>query len=234
MNSGVEGQKNSTVDPLTPKLRLKLSFTDHPHSGSVRCIAASKGGMVASGSNDETIHVYNANLGRDVGSLMSHGGSVTSLQFHGAKYLVSGSEDNNVVIWRTKPKWEVLKTLRGHKGPVESVAVHPSGKIALSTGKDRTLKTWNLIKGRSAYVTNIKQEGSLVRWSPSGKYYAIVVGACGLRVYDVATASVVFSLDHRHRINALRFIGLWEGGGGGGVEGVEAKNQDDLFVFGGE
>ena len=85
------------------------------------------GGMIASGSNDETIHVYNANTGRDVGSLMSHGGSVTSLQFHGAKYLVSGSEDNNVVIWRTKPKWEVLKTLRGHKGPVESVAVHPSG-----------------------------------------------------------------------------------------------------------
>ena len=25
------------------KLRLKLSFTDHPHSGSVRSIAASKG-----------------------------------------------------------------------------------------------------------------------------------------------------------------------------------------------
>ena len=83
---------------------------------------------MASGSNDETIHVYNANTGRDVGSLMSHGGSVTSLQFHGAKYLISGSEDNNVVVWKTKPKYEVLKTLRGHKGPVESVAMHPSGK----------------------------------------------------------------------------------------------------------
>ena len=174
MNSE-DGRQN---DRVSPPLRLKLSFTDHPHSGSVRCIAASKGirivctcasyfgtfhmsscfrsrigefghfltmarsfhtigaslysrisgGMVASGSNDETIHVYNANTGRDVGSLMSHGGSVTSLQFHGAKYLISGSEDNNVVVWRTKPKWEVLKTLRGHKGHVESVAVHPSGK----------------------------------------------------------------------------------------------------------
>jgi len=207
--------------PVAPKkLKLKLSFTDHPHSGSVRCIAASKGGMVASGSNDETIHVYNANTGRDVGSLMSHGGSVISLQFHGAKYLISGSEDNNVVVWKTKPKYEVLKTLRGHKGPVESVAMHPSGKIALSTGKDRTLKTWNLIKGRSAYVTNIKQEGSLVRWSPSGKYYAVIVGASGLRVYDVSTAGVVFSLDHRRRINALRFL--------------NGADDDDLLLFGGE
>jgi hypothetical protein len=48
------------------------------------------------------------------------------------------------------------------------------GKIALSTGKDKMLKTWNLIKGRSAYVTNIKKEGTIVKWSPSGKFYALV------------------------------------------------------------
>ena len=62
--------------------------------------------------------------------------------------------------------------------------------------------------------------GSLVRWSPSGKYYAVIVGASGLRVYDVSTAGVVFSLDHRRRINALRFL--------------NGADDDDLLLFGGE
>lgn len=48
------------------------------------------------------------------------------------------------------------KTLRGHKGPVLSVSVHPSGKLALSVGKDKTMYTWNLINGRKAYVTSLK------------------------------------------------------------------------------
>jgi len=49
------------------------------------------------------------------------------------------------------------------------ISIHPSGKLALSIGKDRKLITWNLIKGRSAYVTNIKEIASVVKWSLSGE-----------------------------------------------------------------
>ena len=72
--------------------------------------------------------------------------------------------------------------------------------------------------------------GSIVRWSPSGKYYALVVGASSIRVYDVSTAAVVLSLDHTKRINALSFLGEFGGGG----EGGGGKDEDDLFGFGGE
>jgi protein MAK11 len=51
---------------------------------------------------------------------------------------------------------------------VTDIAIHPSGKLALSIGKDRKLVTWNLIKGRSAYVTNIKDMANFVKWSPTG------------------------------------------------------------------
>jgi len=43
------------------------------------------------------------------------------------------------------------------RGPVHSFAVHPSAKLALSCGKDKTLRTWNLMTARSAYITNVKQ-----------------------------------------------------------------------------
>ena len=43
------------------------------------------------------------------------------------------------------------------RSPVYSVSVHPSGKLGLSLGKDKTLRTWNLMTAKTAYVTNIKQ-----------------------------------------------------------------------------
>jgi protein MAK11 len=43
----------------------------------------------------------------------------------------------------------------GHKGRVNSVAVHPSGKVALSVGKDRTLRMWDLMRGKGCASTKI-------------------------------------------------------------------------------
>jgi len=43
------------------------------------------------------------------------------------------------------------------RSAVYSFAIHPSGKLALSSSKDKTLRTWNLITGRCAYVSNIKE-----------------------------------------------------------------------------
>ena len=42
----MEAATPTSSSSSSSKLRLKLSFTDHPHSGSVRCIAASKGQCV--------------------------------------------------------------------------------------------------------------------------------------------------------------------------------------------
>ena len=39
----MNSEEGLQTERVSPPLRLKLSFTDHPHSGSVRCIAASKG-----------------------------------------------------------------------------------------------------------------------------------------------------------------------------------------------
>lgn len=47
------------------------------------------------------------------------------------------------------------KTLFAHPGGVTCISVHPTGKLALSVGNDKKLCTWNLIKGRRAYVTHV-------------------------------------------------------------------------------
>ena len=53
-----------------------------------------------------------------------------------------------------------------------SVAVHPSGKLALSAGMDKTLRTWNLMTAKNAYVTNIK-EGRLPYFNNYSSFYVV-------------------------------------------------------------
>ena len=76
-------------------------------------------------------------------------GSITHLTFPSRSHLISASEDGTLCVFRARD-WAVLRSLKGHKGRVNSVSVHPSGKVALSVGKDRTLYMWDLMRGRRA------------------------------------------------------------------------------------
>ena len=42
--------------------------------------------------------------------------------------------------------WQVEKTLYKHSAGVTALALHPTGKLAFSAGKDKKLITWNLVK----------------------------------------------------------------------------------------
>lgn len=48
------------------------------------------------------------------------------------------------------------------RNTVNSIAMHPSGKLALSVSKDKTMRMWNLMKGRSAYIRKLEHEASVV------------------------------------------------------------------------
>ena len=85
------------------------------------------------------------------------------------------------------------------------VAVDPSGKLALTIGKDRKLITWNLIKGRSAYVTNIKEIADFVKWAPDGQRF-IVGFYKHVDVYSTSNASVEFSVNLKGRANSVEFL----------------------------
>lgn len=38
---------------------------------------------------------------------------------------------------------------------VNAIDIHPSSKLALTLGQNKTLRTWNLVKGRPAYTSNL-------------------------------------------------------------------------------
>lgn len=81
-------------------------------------------------------------------------GSITHLEFPSRSHLLSASEDGTLCLFRARD-WSVLRSLKGHKGRVNCVAVHPSGKVALSVGKDRTLRMWDLMRGKGSASTKL-------------------------------------------------------------------------------
>ncbi|XP_068215320.1 p21-activated protein kinase-interacting protein 1-like [Palaemon carinicauda] len=185
------------------ELFFEQRFADHSHTGSIRQVAIG-GKHLVSGGTDEHIKVFDLNKHVEVGTLIEHEGTITYLGFHGNRYLFTGSEDGKICIF-SKKGWKCEKTLRGHKGPVVSVSVHPSGKLALSLSQDRKLRTWNLIKGRKAYITHMDRIADIVKWSPKGLKYVIVKGSC-LEVYDVTSCQVIFSIDFKERVTTFTFM----------------------------
>lgn len=73
-----------------------------------------------------------------------------------------GFSSGKLVIYK-KRDWVVQHVLAGHDGGIASLAVHPSGKLALSGGSsDGKLKLWDLTKGRLAYVSKVNPAVSSV------------------------------------------------------------------------
>eukprot|EP00899_Mesostigma_viride_P023362 jgi/Mesvir1/420/Mv11303-RA.1 len=202
-------------DNATPS--ITGSFTYAAHSDHVRSLACS-GSLLATGGGDDTIRIFDMKKSRDLGSLIKHEGAVTCLEFYGApnaSHLLSGGDDGTLVVWGVAG-WRHLKTLAGHKGAVHSVSVHPSGKLALSTSRDRHLRMWNLIKGKSSYSFNLRAEGEIVLFAPrAGDSYSMVAGD-SLAVFSTETGSETARLQGRGKLLSL------------------CQDQDKLLVTGGE
>ncbi|XP_066435453.1 p21-activated protein kinase-interacting protein 1 isoform X2 [Eleutherodactylus coqui] len=180
-----------------------VDFTSHSHTASLSVLAVNNR-FVATGSKDETIHIYDMKKKVEHGTLLHHNGSITCLEFFSNTHLLSGAEDGLMCVWNTK-NWECQQTFKAHKGHVLSLSIHPSGRLALSVGTDKTLRTWNLVEGRSAFIKNIKQNAQIVQWSPSGEKYVVVIHD-KVDVYDLETASVTGTIKNPKRISSIRFI----------------------------
>ncbi|KAI9504164.1 60s ribosome biogenesis protein mak11 [Coemansia spiralis] len=188
-------------------LTLNPQFIFPAHIGCIKAVSVG-GRYLASGSTDEIIKLYDLKKRVELGSLHEHKGSITSLCFHGHTHLLSASEDGAICIFRTKD-WEPLKVLKGHTGPVNAIAIHPTGKLALSVSQDRTVIVWNLLTGQRASRTKTPQAGEIVAWNSSGALYVIAY-ATEIQVHRVGQAEPISTIFSRQRILATLVVSFEE------------------------
>ena len=66
--------------------------------------------------------------------------------------------------------WQYVKTIKGHFGNVNAIAIHPDGNTLISGSDDRQINLWNLPTGKLLYTFSGQAEAVLsVAISPDGK-----------------------------------------------------------------
>jgi len=159
------------------------------HSNWVRSVTFSPDGrMVLSGSNDNTLKLWDVATGRELRTFSGHTGIVNSVTFSpDGRQVLSGSYDNTLKLWDAVTGREI-RTFKGHTGYVNSVAFSPDGKQVISGSSDNTLKLWDVLTGQEIRTFSGHTETiTSVAFSPNGRQ--ILSGSYDktVKLWDVRT-----------------------------------------------
>lgn len=196
------------------------------------------GNFVASGGSDDRIFIYDLRQRKEYYTLTHHNATVNCVGFTpGHTHLISGSADGVLSIvrvgnWQLEKLWE-----KAHKGAaVLDIAVHPSGKLALTLGADATLCTWNLVKGRQAYVINLNTKSkdakglNFVTWSPCSTRFALTGGKYS-EIWSIEKGGILQSTEHSSKVCSSAWISnefLLVGHENGEITRINTKNTETV------
>nr|XP_045622468.1 F-box/WD repeat-containing protein 7-like [Procambarus clarkii] len=191
-------EMNWRATPLRPPRVLK-GHDDHV----ITCLQFS-GNTIVSGSDDNTLKVWNATSGKCMRTLTGHTGGVWSSQMSG-NLIVSGSTDRMLRVWDAETG-ECHHTLYGHTSTVRCLHLH--GSKVVSGSRDATLRVWDVnsgacehvLVGHVAAVRCVQYNGRLV---VSGAYDYMV------KVWNADREECLHTLQgHTNRVYSLQFDGI--------------------------
>jgi WD40 repeat protein len=164
------------------------------------------GQRLASGSNDETVKIWDVATGACVQTLEGHSGWVHSVAFSAdGQRLASGSDDMTAKIWDAATG-ACLQTLEGHGDRVSSVAFSADGQRLASGSNDETVKIWDAATG--ACVHTLEGHGHLVNsvaFSADGQRLASACEGKTVKIWDAATGVCVQTFEIDWVITSLSF-----------------------------
>ncbi|KAK1269662.1 hypothetical protein QJS04_geneDACA006791 [Acorus gramineus] len=188
-----------------PFQALKPLFSYPSHNTCIKSIAVS-GSVAVSGGADDTIKIYDLHTCSEVGTLVVHNGAINALSFYNLPSspvslpcnLLSGADDGTVCIYDTNP-FVHLKSIVAHKRGVNDLAIHPSGRLALSVGRDLCLAMLNLVRGRRSFCCRLGGEATIVRYDTEGGKFFMVTEE-KVSVHNSEDARLVFEMESQKRI----------------------------------
>jgi len=171
-------------------------FTLTGHAGWINSVAFSPDGkLLASGSHDKTVKIWDMSSGQQIHTLTGHSDGVGSVVFSpDGKLLASGSWDNTIRLWDTRT-WNEIRTLRGHTRHVFRVVFSPDGRWLASASDDGTIKLWEVGSGCEIHTLEGHRGGvTSVRFSPDGQVLASTSKDSTVKLWNVNTGEVMRSI----------------------------------------
>jgi WD40 repeat protein len=215
--------------PLTIHAKeAKKIFLQTGHSDTVYSICFSPDGrLLASGSRDKTIKLWNTNDGALIRTFTGHSDFVMSVSFSpDGSRIASGDYDDMIKLWNIKDG-ALIRTFKGHSNVVESVSFSSDGSQIVSGSCDATIKLWDVKAGTlirifeghssSVYSVSFNPDGSRIAsgsFDKTIKLWDVEDGAL-IRTFNGHSSivySVIFSPDGSRIASGSRddTIKLWD------------------------
>jgi WD40 repeat protein len=155
----------NTPTKTQPPKRSKLTLSGHTQP--VRALALSPSGQIlASGSDDQTIKLWNTTTGKLLHTLNGHRDRIKSILITpDEKTVISTSFDNTIKFWDTQTGKETRAI--GEKTGVKAMVLTPDGKTLISGSGDNTIKFRNLQTRKIDRI--LKAETTAIAITPDGK-----------------------------------------------------------------
>ena len=142
------GGEEKIINLFSNSLEYMGYFSGHKHY--IRCLCPISNIILASGSYDTTIKIWNIEDRSIMSTLSGHTDIVSALCSVKEGVLVSGSGDKSLIIW-SKPTpesstYSLRQTLTGHKSEIRGI-IRLNNTAIVSGEFDRDLRIWNIDQG---------------------------------------------------------------------------------------
>ena len=124
-----------------------IKILDDKGEGDVTVSFSPDSKLLAAGSWDKTIKIWDLDKGKIIRKLIGHVQATRSINFNpDGKFIASAGWDGVLKIWYT-PTGINLKNFKGHSQCIRSISYSPDGNYIASGGYDLDLKVWDLTNG---------------------------------------------------------------------------------------
>ena len=118
-------------------------------------------GLIAAGSDDNTVRLWDLQAKKLVHQFNGHAGLVTSVAFSpDGRLITSVSYDKTLRLWDVQAR-KPVHTIEGHQGRISSVVFSPDGRLIATGSEDNTVRLWDM---QAKTLWQILLEGNRANW----------------------------------------------------------------------